>query len=154
MMTLPQKYISKSVGDTHEYSFRLAAKLLPGQVIVLFGELGSGKTTFVQGLAKALKITKRITSPTFIIMRQYQTPIIPGDFYHLDLYRISSSQDIATIDLESLFAENSHLFAIEWPESILSLLPPSTIYLHFAHLGGNIRSIINKSASFTYETHH
>ena len=109
-------------------------------VIALYGELGSGKTTFVQGLAHGLGIKRRIISPTFIIMRKYKTklPIYSSsehqrvekflenssrqartiDFYHIDLYRIDSIKDIKGLGIEEIINDSQNIVAIEWAEKM------------------------------------
>jgi len=143
---------------TTTYSFKetqsIAKEIIPElsghKVIALFGDLGSGKTTFIQGLAKGLGITKKIISPTFIIMRTYNIPPLlkervrnsfHSNFYHVDLYRIKSPHDIQDIGLLELIKEENGIFAIEWPEKIKHLLPHNTIKIYFEYLDENKRKI-------------
>jgi len=89
----------------------------------LWGELGSGKTTFVQGVARGLGITSRLLSPTFIIVRRYQIPTTHATLYHLDLYRIGVPDDTIPIGLSDMIHEPDAIVIIEWPERLGKHLP-------------------------------
>jgi len=133
--------ISHSPTETSKLAQDLASQIKPGSILALCGDLGSGKTTFTQSLAKALGITQRVTSPTFILMRQYPLPQSSGMFYHLDLYRIGSPEDIKSIDLEELIAEGTNIIVIEWPEKIETILPPHTLKIYFKTTSATTREI-------------
>lgn len=133
--------ISQSTTDTLKIAQDLANNTKSGVVIGLYGDLGAGKTTFTQGLAQALGVIQPVKSPTFTIMNQYPLPTGKGNFYHLDLYRIKSINDIKSLDLEELIQENIHIIVIEWPEKIADLLPSNTIKIYFKTLSENQRSI-------------
>jgi len=97
----------------------------PGQatILTLSGELGSGKTTFVQGLANGLGLAHRLVSPTFIMVKHY--PLTNSKFklfFHLDLYRVQSEADLAGIDWTEILTNPAHLVVIEWPAAIKVLL--------------------------------
>src|SRR3989337_2657138 len=92
--------ITESFEATQKLGKEFAQSLKKGAVIALHGDLGSGKTTFVQGFAKGLGIEKNIISPTFIIMRTYNVGI--KNFYHVDLYRIESEKDVEGLGLPEL----------------------------------------------------
>ena len=106
--------------------------------------MGSGKTTFVQGLAEGLGITKKIISPTFIIMRTYELKDHPTKkfFYHVDLYRIESEQDIEGLGLLEIMQDSESIVIIEWPEKIASILPEKRKELVFNYVKDDIRNII------------
>jgi len=108
-------------------------------IFALFGELGSGKTTFVQGLARGLGIERRIISPTFIILRTY--PLKDKNFYHVDLYRIESEKEIDGLGLEEILKSKKDIIAVEWAEKIQNILPDKRINIFFANLGGDKRKI-------------
>lgn len=120
-------------------------------IIALTGELGSGKTVFVQGLAKGLGIKERILSPTFIMIRQYplaishQSSII--SFYHIDLYRIESEKDIEGLSLEEIWSDPKNIVAIEWAEKIKKILPKKRIEIHFEYINEGERRITINSKS-------
>ena len=104
-------------------------------VIGLEGDLGSGKTTFVQGIAKGLGIKGKITSPTFVIMREY-------DFlYHIDCYRIQS-EDLLELDFKEIIKQPGNIIVIEWAERVKKILPKDTIWMKFEYLGKDKRKII------------
>jgi tRNA threonylcarbamoyladenosine biosynthesis protein TsaE len=141
---MTQKFISRSAQDTKDFAEKIASNLKGKEVVLLYGDLGSGKTTFTQGLAKALGITKKIISPTFIIMRTYELPEQIGDakyFYHVDLYRTQSEHDIEGLGLKELLGKNENIVVIEWPEKISTPIENS-IKLYFKYLGEEERQIV------------
>lgn len=121
-------------------------------VVCLYGDLGFGKTTFVQGMAKGLGIEKKILSPTFIILRSYeikaksQTPNITAQnlktFYHVDLYRLNSEEEILDLGLLDILQNPENIVAIEWPEKMGSLLPEKHIKIRIEYLENDRRKII------------
>ncbi|MBI5465102.1 tRNA (adenosine(37)-N6)-threonylcarbamoyltransferase complex ATPase subunit type 1 TsaE, partial [Candidatus Gottesmanbacteria bacterium] len=110
-------------------------------VLALYGELGSGKTTFVQGLAQGLKIKKRIISPTFVFIRPYAISHKQYTFYHIDLYRIEKLEDTRGLGLEEILDNPTNIIAIEWAEKIGNILPKKRIDVKFEILGENGRRI-------------
>lgn len=121
------KYISKSVDETWRIAAELGRGLGPGAVLALHGQLGSGKTCFVQGLAAALGIKQPVTSPTFKLVNEYQGTL---PLYHLDLYRLNGEEESFSMGIEDyLFGEG--ITAIEWADRIPDLLPDSTIHITF-----------------------
>jgi tRNA threonylcarbamoyladenosine biosynthesis protein TsaE len=131
--------ITNSYEETQKLGAEFAQKTNSVSVLALYGDLGSGKTTFIQGLAKGLGIKSKIISPTFIIMRTYQ--INPKTFYHVDLYRIKDDKDIRELGLIELMQDQQNLFAIEWPEKIEKILPKKRIDIFFEYLDENKRKI-------------
>jgi tRNA threonylcarbamoyladenosine biosynthesis protein TsaE len=113
-----------------------------GDFVAFYGDLGSGKTTFIQGLAKGLGITRRIISPTFIIARHYQ--IKNGSFYHIDLYRTESKHDLLSVGLDQIIEDKTNIVALEWAEKIGEMLPNKRVEINFEYLGDNKRKIIIK----------
>lgn len=101
------------------------------RIICLYGELGSGKTTFAQGFAKGLGITTRLLSPTFIIVRRYQIHGNSGFLYHLDLYRMESEKDLSGLGLQEILADSNSVVLVEWAEKLGSLLPKKRIDVRF-----------------------
>ncbi len=117
---------------TRQLGYDFASQLLPGAVLLLFGDLGSGKTTFVQGLAAGLGITDAVTSPTFTLVNEYLAGHYP--LYHLDLYRLERDEVIALHPeqyWEGLEVEPG-IVAIEWSE-LLPYLPLHYWKITFAH---------------------
>ncbi|MBI2031347.1 MAG: tRNA (adenosine(37)-N6)-threonylcarbamoyltransferase complex ATPase subunit type 1 TsaE [Candidatus Levybacteria bacterium] len=146
-------YITKNLEETQELAKNLSKTLEKSNVLALYGELGSGKTTFAQGLAKSLGIKKRIISPTFIILRAYklkpQTPNPKSQkvksFYHVDLYRIKDEKDIEGLGIDEIIKDKKNIVAIEWAEKIEKFLPRKRWDITFEHLNDNQRRItINK----------
>lgn len=135
-------YISTTFEETREIAEDLAKKIETGTTICLYGELAAGKTTFTQGLGKAFGI-QRLISPTFLIMRQYSIKDHPTikTFYHLDLYRLNSIDDIKAFDLEEIWSSPENLLVIEWPEKLKDSLPKDRINVYFKANGENEREI-------------
>jgi len=136
--------ITKSARETQKLGKKLAASLKGKKVIALYGELGSGKTTFVQGLARGLGIKGRIISPTFVFIRSYPLPITHNSkpiFYHVDLYRIDKIEDTRGLGIEELMVEKEAIVVIEWAEKIKSILPKKRIDIFFEYVSEKQRKI-------------
>ncbi len=136
---MTQTFITNSFEETQQLGKDIAQKIKYGGILALYGDLGSGKTTFVQGLAKGLGIRQKIISPTFIISRKYDSK--ERSFYHIDLYRIGEKSDIENIGLSEIINDKSNIAAIEWPEKIENLLPKNSIRIYFMYLKDDQRSI-------------
>lgn len=108
---------------------KIGLNLKPGTTIALFGDLGGGKTTFLQGLAKGLGVEKRILSPTFIISREYSLSG-GGCFYHFDWYRLENEKQARALGIEELFG-GENIVAIEWADRAKSILPQKRIEVYF-----------------------
>jgi len=121
-----------SVEETWALARQLAAELKPGDVICLEGDLGAGKTTFTQGLAAALGVPGRVTSPTFCIVQEHRGPVL---LVHMDLYRLHGEDDVIAIGWEDYLAEGAILI-VEWPERAGSLIPADARHIVFTHLEG------------------
>ena len=128
-------YISKSAEETMALGESFAKQLKCGAVVLLKGEMGAGKTVFVKGLAKALGITDRITSPTYAYMNDYD-----GKLYHYDCYRLSSGEDAEGLGLTDYFYADG-ICVIEWSENIAEVLPKKTISVSIEKIGENERRI-------------
>ena len=142
---MEQKYITYSATQTKNLGKRISQKILKSKdavVISLKGELGSGKTTFVQGLAMGLGIKHRILSPTFVLMKKYKIPNTKKQFYHIDCYRIKKAPDLSALNLEKLFLDPQNIIAIEWAERIEKILPKNTIVLNFKFKNQKQREIL------------
>ncbi len=126
----PLQLHSASPQETRALAARLAQamSIRNGSVILLVGDLGSGKTTFVQGFCAAMGVKEKITSPTFTLMHVYHGA--SGEIYHFDFYRLTSSQAVAGLGCEEYF-EGEGIALIEWPELALPLLPPHALRLKF-----------------------
>lgn len=135
------QHLSTSPHHTAQIASNFATNLKPGSVLAFYGPLGSGKTTFIQHLAKQLGIAKRVTSPTYIISKSYLIPSTNHYFHHFDLYRLGPNPQIQSLNLPETLASPDSITAIEWPESIQPLLPPHTISIRLQHLETNQRQI-------------
>jgi tRNA threonylcarbamoyladenosine biosynthesis protein TsaE len=103
-------------------------------VIALRGDLGAGKTTFVQGFFRGLGIKRNPISPTFVIMRRYKIFTRRfADIYHFDAYRLKKAEDIAVLEFEKILSNPKNIVLIEWPEKIEEALPRGTMRLDFIH---------------------
>ena len=133
------EFLAKSKEETQNFAQQLAHKLRPGDFLAFYGELGSGKTTFIQGLAKGLGIKRRIISPTFIIVRHYQLEY--GNFYHIDLYRTQTKHDLLGVGLDQIVKDRDNIVALEWAEKMGEMLPQKRIEIKCENLGGDKRLI-------------
>lgn len=101
-------------------------------IVLLKGELGAGKTTFTQGFMRGLGISKKITSPTFVLMKHYPLKARKySDAYHIDCYRIKTHGDMETLDTRALFKNPKAIILIEWPERIKNILPKQSLKIYF-----------------------
>ncbi|MCL2103985.1 MAG: tRNA (adenosine(37)-N6)-threonylcarbamoyltransferase complex ATPase subunit type 1 TsaE [Kiritimatiellaeota bacterium] len=121
-------YTVHSVEETWGVAAKLAPTLLPGSVIALTGDLGAGKTTFMQGLGFALGVRRPVTSPTFTLSVEYPTPRFK--LVHMDLYRLSGPDDLLAIGFPE-YLESGAVVAVEWPERAHGLIPADAIRVHF-----------------------
>lgn len=125
-MVFPQTIITKSAKETTALGERIAREKL--RFVCLYGELGSGKTTFTQGFAKGLGITSRLLSPTFIIVRRYDIPKSKKLLYHIDLYRVFNFEGLG---LTEIFADENAIVVIEWAERLGDMLPKNRTDIYF-----------------------
>ena len=126
-----------SVSETEEIAYALAKKLEKGAVIAMFGGLGAGKTAFVRGLARGLKVSGEISSPTFALVHEYHGKI---PLIHFDMYRISNMDDLYTTGYFD-YLDGEHILAIEWSEHIEFALPEDAIRVTIEPLSENERNI-------------
>ena len=130
---------SGSIEDTRAFGEQVGRLLKAGDVIALFGELGSGKTTFIQGLARGLgRDPETIKSPTFVLMRAYSgEPAL----IHIDGYRIEGPPSVTWLDLDLVFSPGA-ITVIEWAERFSGLLPDSSIEIRLSHVSANRRKLL------------
>jgi tRNA threonylcarbamoyladenosine biosynthesis protein TsaE len=150
----------KTEKETIKAGAEFAERLKPGDIVLLHGELGSGKTTFVKGIAQGLGIKKTITSPTFSLMNIYKLPPPSrgggqgeGDYSkplsptlspkgrgglklcHIDTYRLKNADELRAIGAQDYIGDPETITVIEWPEKIEEILPPTkTKSVHFEHV--------------------
>lgn len=123
--------------ETEELANELAGKLQPGQVVAFYGDLGSGKTTLIQFIAKKLGVTQPVTSPTFVLQKNY--PLDDFSIAHIDCYRLNSLDEARGLGFEELFADPKYLIFVEWAEKIEGLLPENTIKIKLTTIDDNKR---------------
>lgn len=127
---------TSSAEETEAVGARLAARLIPGDVVTVSGELGTGKTTLVRGACRALGVTAPVTSPTFTIGHRYEGHVPVS---HVDLFRFSGLAPAEWGDLEPYF--DDAIAFVEWPEAGLGALPPARVSVRMEHAGGDRRRI-------------
>ncbi len=129
------EYLTENAEQTEALGEAFAKTLQKGDVVLLKGELGAGKTVFVKGMARALGITARITSPTYAYMNDYD-----GILYHYDCYRLSGGEDAEGLGLTDYFYLDG-ICAIEWSENIADVLPSNAKVVKISKIGENKRRI-------------
>ncbi|MBC7186190.1 MAG: tRNA (adenosine(37)-N6)-threonylcarbamoyltransferase complex ATPase subunit type 1 TsaE [Calditrichaeota bacterium] len=130
-LILPLERLSNSEEETMSLGELLGASLGPGSVVALFGELGAGKTRFIQGVCRALGVVRFVASPSFVLINEYQGRV---PVYHFDFYRIRREEELAELGLEEYFYGEG-VCLIEWAERALRLLPPERIDVTIAICG-------------------
>lgn len=140
--------VSQSPQDTQALAAQLVKRVLTemathtaATVVTLHGDLGAGKTTFVQGFARALGVAQQPKSPTFLLAKQYAVPGTRYALWHLDCYRLTSHADLAVLDIHKLFDDPTNIILIEWPENVGDAIPRERIEVHFSHMGKDTRDI-------------
>ena len=144
------KFISHNETETMNFAFNLASKLNVGDIIVLSGNLGSGKTKFTQGFLKYSNLDTEISSPTFTIVNEYKNDDI--NIYHFDVYRLEGSDEFYAIGGEEYFS--SGICIIEWGELIKDVLPSEYIHISFERdsFDENIRILNIQTFGNKYDT--
>ena len=133
-------YLTSTDEDTRNLASKLTSQLVGGDVVLLFGPMGAGKTTFTQGIAASLGIS-RLTSPTYVILNQY--PIEHSSIKtlnHFDLYRLESEDQLKSVNFEETISDPESLSIVEWPEK-LSKLPLSYYQINIDPISVNQRQI-------------
>jgi tRNA threonylcarbamoyladenosine biosynthesis protein TsaE len=156
-----KKIITTSAEETQKEGEKLAREILENgpqkaaAVLALEGNLGGGKTTFLQGFAKGLEIKEKILSPTFVILKRFKIKNSNFEnFYHIDCYRLGNgkparnashsdaSGDILELDFKKIISDPKNIVAIEWPEIIKKALPKDMIEIEFKFMDENQREIM------------
>jgi len=136
------KIFTSSPSQTKKAGQLLAEEVLKSKpakrafVIGLVGDLGGGKTCFLQGFAQGLGIKQRVLSPTFIIMRRF------NNFYHIDCYRIQKPQELLDLGFKRIIANPKNIVAVEWADRIRKIMPLNTIWIEFELIGERKRKIM------------
>lgn len=135
--------ITHNAEETIEAGVSFAKKLLGGEVLALTGDLGSGKTTFMKGLAEGLKVNETITSPTFVLLKPYDGKIKDKKILliHIDAYRAENLDDIKSVGIEDYLDREDVVLSVEWAEKISDILPKNTMQISFKTINENEREI-------------
>lgn len=134
---MAEKWITHTVAETEQVAANFAATLHGGTVVALYGGMGLGKTAFVRGMAKGLKVGAEVSSPTFAIVHDYGgvPPLV-----HFDMYRISGWEDLYTTGFFD-YIDAGAIVVVEWSENIEAALPPDAIRLRFSAPEETVRVI-------------
>jgi len=151
--------LTTTFGQTRKLGEKLAKEILRKKfgktalVIGLEGELGGGKTAFLQGFAKGLGIKEKILSPTFVIYKKFkvQNPNVKSNpkskfqnFYHFDCYRIQKSKEILDLGFKEIISNPENIVAIEWADKIKKIMPKDVVWIKFKFVDKKIRKIVFK----------
>jgi tRNA threonylcarbamoyladenosine biosynthesis protein TsaE len=135
-------FVSHSAEQTRRLGVRLARLLEPGDVLLFVGEFGSGKTTFIQGIAEGLGVQGPVTSPSFTLIWEYRGDVEHGSmpFYHIDLYRIRSLQEALLLGLQDYF-HGSGVCAVEWADRVPEAMPEEHLLISLSYLSETKRVV-------------
>ena len=142
------EFFSRSPEQTRRIGMRLGSELKTGDVICLQGNLGAGKTTFVQGLAQGWGSIDAVSSPTFIIVNEYRRAT-GGQIFHLDAYRLESMPEAEELDLDAMLSEG--VVIIEWPEKLNGLIPNNRLWITLEHIQEEQRQMSFKAHGKRYD---
>jgi len=143
------EFFSRSADQTRRLGIRLGGLLEKGDLVCLHGDLGSGKTTLVQGIAQGWGSLDPVSSPTFVIVNMYRRPD-KLSLYHLDAYRLESGAEAEEMDID-LMLEHGAL-VVEWPERITSALPDSCLKVDLRWIADEQRGMVFLPQGERYET--
>lgn len=139
-MSTERSIISRSEADTEAAGAALARELKPGTVVLLYGDLGAGKTVFSRGFARGLGVTEPVSSPTYTIVQEYG--LASGNrLYHMDLYRISDERAALGFGVDEFLGEPGAISLVEWPERIGGLLPDDAVRVELKHRSESEREL-------------
>lgn len=156
-----KNYTTTNLKQTQKIGKILAKEIISAQggpasggksavVLAMYGNLGGGKTTFLQGFAEGLGIKEKILSPTFVILKHFKmTNKNFTDFYHIDCYRLNDHKDILELDFKEIIKNPKNIVAVEWPEKIREVLPENIIEINFSFIDENTRELQIKKQTGT-----
>ncbi len=140
-----KEFIINSKEDTKTLAEKIAPFLQKGDVIALYGELGTGKTFFTQKLCEYLGVSKNVNSPSYVLMNEYNGKY---SISHLDLYRIDSEEEVLELGLHEIF--ENRITIIEWAEKAEGLLPQNTIHIWFEFDNSHRKACIQSYRDISY----
>ena len=148
-MSAPREFLSHSAEETISIGCLLAASIKPGQMIVLRGELGAGKTTLVKGIAEGFQaaLQEDVTSPTFTLVHEYRGPAVT--LFHIDLYRIDTERELSTLGIDDLRSESGSILLVEWGEKFDRIKGESDSEIELERIGDLDRKITFRRGSTT-----
>ncbi len=142
---MKREYITSSSAQTRKLGQKFAKELKPKKqafIIALEGELGGGKTTFLQGFAKGLGIKEKILSPTFVILKKFR---VLGsrfqEFYHIDCYRIKKPKELLDLGFQQIISKSENIVVIEWADRIQKIIPKNAVWIKFEFVDEKKRKI-------------
>ncbi|MEP6896196.1 MAG: tRNA (adenosine(37)-N6)-threonylcarbamoyltransferase complex ATPase subunit type 1 TsaE [Chloroflexota bacterium] len=141
-------FFSRSPEQTRHLGVRLGSALQAGDLICLQGDLGAGKTTFVQGIAQGWGSLDSVSSPTFIIVNMYRR-VDQSQLFHMDAYRLDSTPEAEELDLDSMLAESALI--VEWPERMDGLIPPERLWITLEHITDEEREMKFNASGKRYD---
>src|ERR1700760_2830183 len=142
-------FFTHSPEETIELGRTLASRLRPPKLVLLRGDLGAGKTTMVKGIAEAFESASQddVTSPTFTLIHEYRGPMV--SVYHIDLYRIETERELATLGLDEILNDPQNLVLIEWGERFPRLVRERDMEIAIERVGEEERRIVLTNAKQT-----
>jgi len=140
--------VTENPEATKQLGRNLGKSLSAGSIVALMGELGSGKTTLVQGIGQGLGIKSLIKSPSFVIIHEHNGPL---PLYHFDLYRLDKIGDIFSLGYEEYFYEKKGVVVIEWAEKIKDLLPTEYLQINLEMINLSKRKITWRAYGSLYK---
>ena len=140
---MPKKIITHNESETMALAAEVAAHFHGGEVLLLYGDLGAGKTAFTCGLGKYLNAKQIVNSPTFVIMKVYDVERRGiKKLVHIDAYRLSGGEDLEALGVSEYFGNPEYVSVIEWPERLGDDLPKGAMKIRFESLGESEREIV------------
>ena len=141
-MSGKREFHTRSAQETIAAGRQLVRDLEPGQMIILRGDLGAGKTTLVKGIAEGFEAARQddVTSPTFTLVHEYRGPTVT--LFHIDLYRIDTERELATLAIDDLRAEPGSILLVEWGEKFEQIRTQSDAEISIERIGQDERNIV------------
>jgi tRNA threonylcarbamoyladenosine biosynthesis protein TsaE len=137
--------VSASAEQTREIGAGIGRRVRAGDLILLHGDLGAGKTTLAQGIARGLGVEGYVQSPTFTLVSEHEGRTADGEpirLYHLDLYRLAGEEDLESFGFDDYLEPIDGVSLIEWPERAETRLPDAYLLIHLEHLGEDKRRLL------------